>query len=1596
MSKEFYNYLKLKRAWFLVLVNLVFMLPMQHLKAQNDVSSGGELAVFASLDLATSPSWTTDRAAIPGYFAWVSGSTLYSGQDDSHNINGYVKKYGADAFVFPVGTGSDLRTLTMSAPATATDAYATAWIVGNPSTTGDPTNANAMHSTTSFSGLLVAVSPVGQWDWQAISGTGAGLTITLSIPTISGAGLTVAADLRLVGWNGTTWVNLGTAGASGLTENSTLSGTMIAGIQAIGIGAVDTTPPLPPTIDTVTPNPNGTLAVSGTAEPGSTVAVTFPDGSTGTAVTDLLGNYGPVNSLTPQTSGTITANATDVAGNVSPNATAPYVDVTPPLAPTITTVAANPNGTVAVSGTAEPGSTVTVTFPDGSTGTAVANASGNYGPVTSLTPQTSGTITANAKDVAGNVSPNVTAPYVDVTAPLAPTITTVAANPNGTVAVSGTAEPGSTVTVKFPDGSTGTAVANASGNYGPITSLTPQTSGTITANATDVAGNVSPNVTAPYVDVTVPLAPTITTVAANPNGTVAVSGTAEPGSTVTVTFPDGSIGTAVANASGNYGPVTSLTPQTSGTITANATDVAGNVSPNATAPYVDVTAPLAPTITTVAANPNGTVAVSGTAEPGSTVTVTFPDGSIGTAVANASGNYGPITSLTPQTSGTITANATDVAGNVSPNVTAPYVDVTAPLAPTITTVTANPNGTVAVSGTAEPGSTVTVTFPDGSTGTAVANASGNYGPITSLTPQTSGTITANAKDVAGNVSPNVTAPYVDVTPPLAPTITTVTANPNGTVAVSGTAEPGSTVTVTFPDGSTGTAVANASGNYGPITSLTPQTSGTITANAKDVAGNVSPNTTVPYVDNTPPLAPTIAATANPNGTLSVSGTAEPGSTVTVTFPDGSTGTAVANASGNYGPITSLTPQTSGTITANAKDVAGNVSPNATAPYVDVTAPLAPTITTVAANPNGTVAVSGTAEPGSTVTVTFPDGSTSTAVANASGNYGPITSLTPQTSGTITANAKDVAGNVSPNTTVPYVDVTPPLAPTIVTVTAHANGKISVSGTAEPGSTVTVTFPDGSTGTAIANASGNYGPITSLTPQTSGTITAIATDVAGNVSPKVTFLYVDVTAPPLPPTVIVTANPNGTISVSGKTEPGSTVTVTFPDGSTGTAVADPSGNYGPITSLTPQTSGTIIANAKDAAGNVSPNANVPYVDVTPPLAPTIIATANPNGTVSVSGTAEPGSTVTVTFPDGSTGTAVANASGNYGPITSLTPQTSGTISANAKDVAGNVSPNANVTYVDVTPPLAPTIIATANANGTVSVSGTAEPGSTVTVTFPDGSTGTAIANASGNYGPITSLTPQTGGTITANAKDAAGNVSSNTTIPYVDARKASMSFVKTADFNDKNQDGYAQAGETITYSFSIKNTGNVPLTGVVVTDILKGLVLTGGPIPVLAAGFTDNTTYKGIYTITQTDVNLGKVTNQAIATGKSPNGAILSVLSNDSEGIGEKPTVLPISGCVIEAFKGMSPNGDGQNDVFYIRGLECYPDNSVEIYNRYGVLVFNAEHYNNVDNAFTGVSQGKGNVSGSEGLPVGTYYYIIKYKDNEGNGYQKAGYLYINR
>ncbi len=74
--------------------------------------------------------------------------------------------------------------------------------------------------------------------------------------------------------------------------------------------------------------------------------------------------------------------------------------------------------------------------------------------------------------------------------------------------------------------------------------------------------------------------------------------------------------------------------------------------------------------------------------------------------------------------------------------------------------------------------------------------------------------------------------------------------------------------------------------------------------------------------------------------------------------------------------------------------------------------------------------------------------------------------------------------------------------------------------------------------------------------------------------------------------------------------------------------------------------------------------------------------------------------------------------------------------------------------------------------------------------------------------------------------------------------------------------------------------------------------------------------------------------------------------------------------------GFSPNDDGINDFWTIDGIESVLDNTVQIYNRWGDLVFQIKGYDNASNVFSGTANMKTGM-GADQLPSGTYFFNIQ-------------------
>ena len=1157
-------------------------------------------------------------------------------------------------------------------------------------------------------------------DAATLSGTGeAGATVTVRDPagTVIGTGQ--------VGADGNWTVTLPAPRLEG--ETLTVDQRDAAGNTSAAAPVM--VPDLTPPAGLTAAIGDGGAIVSGAGEAGASISVRDPAGVViGTAIVGADGRY--VAPLSPaQTNGeTLQVTQTDAAGNVAAPVAVVAPDTTPPLAPVGTL---SIDGAI-LTGTGEPGATVTVRAADGTVlGSAPVAADGGFAVPLASAQVDGQTLRFDQADAAGNVSPTVQVLAIDSSAPVG-LVATVSAD--GAL-VTGRGEAGATVTVRAPDGTPiGTALVGADGGY--VAPLNPaQVDGQLLqVTQADAAGNVSTPVAPLAPDLTAPAAP----VATLATDGASVSGTGEVGALVVVRSSDGTpLGSAVVGADGRYvAPL--VPPQINGeALGVTQADAAGNVSPATPLLAGDTSAPIG---LTAAVNANGTI-VGGVAEAGATVTVRDPSGApIGTAIAAGNGAYAVVLTV-PQTNGeTVQVTQADAAGNVSGPAPALAPDLTAPAAPGLGL---NATGTEA-SGSGEIGATVVVRDAAGTEiGRAVVDANGAYTATLTPAQANGGLVSATQADGTGNVSLPATAAAPDITGPVAPI---AVLDATGAI-VTGTGEAGATVTVRDALGNPiGSGLVDANGAYA-VTLATPQIDRqTLSVIQTDPTGNPSFPTPLIAPDLTPPPAPVGAVSADGE---TVAGTGEAGATVTVVDPVGRVlGSDVVAADGRF-LVTLATPQINGQLLALTQaDIAGNVSPQSLAVAPDPIPNDTPPAPTASVTVDGLV-VFGTGQVGATVTVYGPGGTAiGSAIVDPLGSYvAPL--ATAQLNGEVLRVVQaDADGDVSPPATATAPDLTGPLAPTAA---IDAAGLV-VTGTGEAGATVTVRDAAGTPlGSATVQPGGGYTVVLGVAQRDGESLSVIQVDADNNPSLPATVIAPDLTAPPAPIGIVAIDG----LSVTGSGEAGATVTVRDAGGATlGTAQVAADGGF-TATLATAQLNGQPLAlSQSDAAGNVSPTTGIVAPDSTPPAAP--LASVDASGTL-VTGTGEAGATVTVRDPAGALlGTATVGIDGRF-VVPLATPQGNGEVlQVGQADAAGNASPAITATAPDFTAPTAP--LGQVSGDGT-QLTGTGEPGAIVTVTSAAGLTlGTATVGGDGRFVATLGIPQANGQTLTLTQADAAGNVS----------------------------------------------------------------------------------------------------------------------------------------------------------------------------------------------------------------------------------------------
>jgi gliding motility-associated-like protein len=394
----------------------------------------------------------------------------------------------------------------------------------------------------------------------------------------------------------------------------------------------------------------------------------------------------------------------------------------------------------------------------------------------------------------------------------------------------------------------------------------------------------------------------------------------------------------------------------------------------------------------------------------------------------------------------------------------------------------------------------------------------------------------------------------------------------------------------------------------------------------------------------------------------------------------------------------------------------------------------------------------------------------------------------------------------------------------------------------------------------------------------------------------------------------------------------------------------------------------------AGGSISYTASVGNAVTDIMVTPTTsdaTATVTVNGTITPSGSASTnipltvGSNTITTIVTAQDGTTTKT----YTIIVTRNSGTGNANLANLKLSSGTLSPNfssgvisyaaivTNTTTSVTVTPTASDPAATITVNGAVTASGSASAGIPLSV---GANTISVVVTAQGGaptqtYTVIVTRRPSDYAFL-ANLQTSSGTLSPafvSTTLSYaVRAGRTIRSITVTP---------------TALYAFETIKVDGVP-------------AISGATSPAIA--LNDGLNYIAIVVTAQNGTNTRTYTLAVTKESGALNSFYQSVNASDTSSSEQ----LAIDG--IKIHQGVSPNGDGINDILYIDGIDAYPENKLLIMNRNGELVFETQGYDNMIKVFDGHS----NQNGTMQLP-GTYYYSLEY--NVGNEKRRnTGFLVL--
>ncbi len=404
-----------------------------------------------------------------------------------------------------------------------------------------------------------------------------------------------------------------------------------------------------------------------------------------------------------------------------------------------------------------------------------------------------------------------------------------------------------------------------------------------------------------------------------------------------------------------------------------------------------------------------------------------------------------------------------------------------------------------------------------------------------------------------------------------------------------------------------------------------------------------------------------------------------------------------------------------------------------------------------------------------------------------------------------------------------------------------------------------------------------------------------------------------------------------------------------------------------------------------------------------------------------------STSLITIIDGEgLGTIIDNDTSILDDGASTDEDTSVVLDVLANDTA---SPNATIELVETTPP----------NNGLVVVNGellTYTPNNdfngvdsfeyTVLITNADGTVITETAIVTITVNPIRDVNDDYDETVAQNAIDidvlANDTFSATTTLAVTEV---STPLYGNAIINDDNTVTYTAnesfyGDDAFEYTVTVTNADGtttqeiamVIITVYAIPFAIDDEVVTEANIPIEIAVLDNDYDEDGSIDISSVQVvdeplNGDVIVNNDGTITYTPNEDFIGEDTFvyqvcDNDGLCDTATVTIIVTGVLGAEliipEGFSPNGDGNHDVFYIRGLvNLYPNFKLQIFNRWGNIVYDYTHNGNTLSEplwWDGYSSGRMTVNKGKQVPVGTYFYVLYF--NKDNTKPRSGYVYLNR